>query len=350
MKKLILMLALFSAVIGANAQTAIEKSNFLDNVGLGVTVGETTPLDLNSMFPVNTNLGVVVTKGITPVLSGQLEATTSLGDNHFADAKTAFRSMNIGLNAAFNVPNIFLGYNGTPRHFETSAIVGLGVRHGFDNSGNDLFAKTGFDFAFNIGKKRAHSIVVTPAIYWGLRNGEEIQFNHNNALISLMASYIYHFKNTNGTHSFKAYDIGAIESEVTFLQGKLAQCEADLEKCMNRKPQVIEKVKIVEKDKPVKVNTISQTEWVIQFEQGKALLTKEATDVLDTIGDNLTVNVVGTSSPEGDTEANQALSEKRAAVVADYLTNRGLKVKSSVGKGVQIGAATNRLAIVTVAQ
>ena len=79
-------------------------------------------------------------------------------------------------------------------------------------------------------------------------------------------------------------------------------------------------------------------------------LTPEAKAVLDKVGNDLIVDVVGTSSPEGDREFNQRLSEKRAAVVADYLTKRGVKVKSWVGKGVQIGLSTNRLAIVTVAQ
>ena len=91
-------------------------------------------------------------------------------------------------------------------------------------------------------------------------------------------------------------------------------------------------------------------EWVVQFAQKSAELTAEAKATLDKIGEDLVVDVIGTSSPEGDAEFNQRLSEKRAAVVADYLTKRGVKVNSWVGKGVQIGLATNRLAIVTVAQ
>ena len=79
-------------------------------------------------------------------------------------------------------------------------------------------------------------------------------------------------------------------------------------------------------------------------------MTAEAKATLDKIGENLVVDVIGTSSPEGDAEFNKRLSEKRAAVVADYLTKRGVKVNSWIGKGVHIGLATNRLAIVTVAQ
>ena len=69
--------------------------------------------------------------------------------------------------------------------------------------------------------------------------------------------------------------------------------------------------------------------------------------MLDTIGEDSIVDVIGTASPEGSKEFNQMISEKRAAVVADYLTKRGVKVNSWEGKGAQIGLATNRLAIVT---
>ena len=66
MKKLFLMLALFSAVISANAQIATENSNALDNIGVGVTAGVSTPLDFNSVFPVNPNVGLKITKDFTP--------------------------------------------------------------------------------------------------------------------------------------------------------------------------------------------------------------------------------------------------------------------------------------------
>ncbi len=341
MKKLILMLALFSAVLGANAQIATENSNALDNIGLGATAGVTTPLDLNSAFPVNTTFGVVATKGITPVLGLQFEATTSLADNHFADAKTAFKAINLGLNGSLNIPNMFLGYNGKPRVFETSAILGLGIRHAINNGGNDIVAKTGIDFAFNIGKKRAHSLVFSPAVYWGLRNNGHIQFNHNNALIAIMGSYIYHFKNSNGTHSFKTYDVGAMIEEINRLNAENGQLEKDLKTCIDSKPTV---VKIVDNN----VTVIDNSAWIVQFEQGKAELSLEAKNILNQIGNDAIVDVVGTASPEGTDEFNQKLSEKRAAVVADYLTNRGVKVNSWVGKGVN--PVTGRAAIVTTLQ
>ena len=337
MKKILLMLALFSAVVTANAQIATENSNAFDNVGVGVTAGVSTPLDFNSVFPLNTNVGLKITKDITPVIGFQIEGLAFLNDNHFSDLKTAVKATNVGLNGALNLSNFFWGYKGTPRVFEVSAVAGLGWLHTWNTSENSLTAKTGLDLAFNLGKKKVHSLVLTPAVYWNLHKIDAIQFNKKGAQLALNLSYIYHFKTSNGTHHFKTYDVGAMNNEINYLHGKLDECE-------KREPKLVER--IVEK----KVAVPTNTEWFVQFAQKSAELTAEAKATLDKIGENLVVDVIGTSSPEGDAEFNQRLSEKRAAVVADYLTKRGVKVNSWVGKGVHIGLATNRLAIVTVAQ
>ena len=337
MKKILLMLALFSAVVTANAQIATENSNAFDNVGVGVTAGVSTPLDFNSVFPLNTNVGLKITKDITPVIGFQIEGLAVFNDNHFSDLKTAVKATNVGLNGALNLSNFFWGYKGTPRVFEVSTVAGLGWLHTWNTSENSLTAKTGLDLAFNLGKNKAHSLVLTPAVYWNLHKIDAIQFNKKGAQLALNLSYIYHFKTSNGTHHFKTYDVGAMNNEINYLHGKLDECE-------KREPKLVER--IVEK----KVAVPTNTEWFVQFAQKSAELTAEAKATLDKIGEDLVVDVIGTSSPEGDAEFNQRLSEKRAAVVADYLTKRGVKVNSWAGKGVQIGLATNRLAIVTVAQ
>lgn len=339
MKKVILMLALLSAVVGAKAQIATENSNALDNLSVGVTAGVSTPLDFNSVFPLNTNVGLKVQKDFTPAFGLQLEGLAVLNDNHFTDIKTAVKATNVGVNGAFNLSNIFGGYQGTPRTFEVSAIAGIGWLHTWNTSANYLSSKTGLDFALNLGKKKAVSVVLTPAVYWNLNKIGHIHFDKRNAQLAANLSLIYHFKTSNGTHHFKTYDIGAMIGEIDRLNGALSECES-------REPQVVEKIVEVKNVIPVP----TQTEWFVQFAQKSAELTPEAKAVLDKVGNDLIVDVVGTSSPEGDKEFNQRLSEKRAAVVADYLTKRGVKVKSWVGKGVQIGLSTNRLAIVTVAQ
>lgn len=332
------MLVLFSAVLSANAQIATENSNALDNISVGVTAGVSTPLDFNSVFPVNTNVGLKIQKDFSPVFGVQAEGLAVLNDNHFSDIKTAVKATNVGANAVLNLSNIFGGYQGTPRVFEVSTITGIGWLHTWNTSANYMTAKTGLDLAFNLGKNKATSIVVTPAVYWNLNKPGHIHFDKHNAQLAVNLSFIYHFKTSNGTHSFKTYDIGAMIDEIGRLNGALSECES-------REPQIKEVEKIVEKTVTVTQGT---NKWIVPFEFGKSSLTPEAVFILNQIGDNSIVDIVATATPEGGEEFNQRLSEMRAAKVADFLTKRGIKVASAVGKG--IDPATGKTAIVTTVQ
>lgn len=334
MKKIFLMLALISAVVSANAQIATENSNALDNISLGVTAGVTTPLDFNSVFPLNTVVGLKVQKDFTPVIGVQIEGLAIFNDNHFGDLKTAFKATNVGLNGVINLSNAFWGYKGTPRTFEVSAVGGIGWLHEFDSKDNSLTAKTGLDLAFNLGKAKAVSIVLSPGVYWNLNRGGSIEFNKHNAQLAVMGSLVYHFKTSNGTHHFKTYDVGAMNNEINYLRGKLDECES-------REPQKVVVKEVVEV--PSKVTPVEPTTWEVEFEFGKADLSADAKAILDTVGDNAVVDIVGMASPEGSDKFNKKLSENRAKAVADYLTSRGVKV----GKTVGVGKAINRVAIVT---
>ena len=108
MKKILSILALFCAVVSVNAQIATENSKVLDNVSVGVTVGATTPLDFNSVLPLNTNLGLKISKEFTPVVGMQIEGLAILNDNHFSDVKTLVKATNVGVNRTVNLSNLLL--------------------------------------------------------------------------------------------------------------------------------------------------------------------------------------------------------------------------------------------------
>ena len=334
------MLALLSAVLGANAQIATQNSNALDNISVGVTAGISTPLDFNSVFPLNTNVGLKLQKDFTPAFGVQLEGLAVLNDNHFTDLKTAVKATNVGANALFNLSNIFLGYKGRPRAFEVSTVTGIGWLHTWNTSANYLSAKTGLDLAFNLGKKKATSIVLTPAVYWNLNRIGHIHFDKNNAQLALNLSLIYHFKTSNGTHSFKTYDVGAMIAEIDRLNGALAECES-------REPKVIEKVVEVPVTNTVVVKDVNDV-WFVTFATGSSTLSTEAKYILNQIGNDIIVDVIGTASPDGSAAFNQRLSEMRAAKVKDYLEKRGVKVNSAEGRGVN--PETGRAAIVKTLQ
>ena len=334
MRKLILMLALFSAVVGAKAQIATENSSALDNIGIGITGGVSTPLDFNSVFPLNTNVGLKFTKDFTPAFGFQVEGLAFLNDNHFTDIKTSVKATNVGLNGALNLSNVFGGYQGTPRKFEVSAIAGIGWLHTWNTSKNYLSSKTGLDFAWNIGKKKAHSLVLTPAIYWNLHKFGDIQFDKRGSQLAVNVSYIYHFKTSNGTHHFKTYDIGAMNAEISRLNGALDECQR-----LHLVDTVVTQVVV---EKPIFRVVEKANEWTVEFAFNSVELTSDAKAVLNTIGQDGIVDVFGYASPEGSEAYNKELSQRRADAVAEYLKARGVRVNKAVGEGVKL----NRLVIV----
>ena len=343
MKKFLFIFALMLGVVSANAQIATQNSNALDNISFGVTAGVSTPLDFNSVFPLNTNVGLKLQKDFTPAFGLQLEGLAVLNDNHFSDIKTAVKATNVGLNGVLNLSNIFGGYQGTPRTFEVSTVTGIGWLHTWTTSANFLSAKTGLDLAFNLGKNKATSIVVTPAIYWNLNKIGHIHFDKNNAQLAINLSLIYHFKTSNGTHSFKTYDIGAMIGEIDRLNGALAECES-------REPvtRVVEKIVEVKAPDNTAAVVSNGEKWIVTFATGKSTLTNEAKFILNQVGNDAIVDVVATASPDGSAKFNQKLSEMRAAKVKDYLEKRGVRVNSAVGKGVD--PETGKAAIVTTLQ
>lgn len=87
------------------------------------------------------------------------------------------------------------------------------------------------------------------------------------------------------------------------------------------------------------VNLLSKAR--IRFEPGKADIVSDSAGLLDRVVEtaqrcsNATIEIAGHTDSEGDGSANQALSEKRAQAVADYLMKAGLPANrfETVGYG-----------------
>ena len=340
MRKIIfILLAIFATVTVANAQIATQNSKFFDNVYFGVEGGVATPLDFDGVFPLNAIAGLKVGKEFTPVVGAEIEGQVFFNENNFQRwTQTFVKGTNVGLNGTINFNNLFAGYKGTPRVFEVKANVGLSWLHFWNGGGNGLGAKTALDLNFNLGKKRAHTLFISPGVYWNLKNNNTVQFNKEYAQLALMAGYVYHFKTSNGTHHFKTYDVGAMIAQLNSLQEENANLK-------NRAPEEVVVTKVVEK-------VVKQVEYVngtvvVNFAQNSYKLTDEAKEVLDGVSGK--VDVLGYSSPEGTQTYNQKLSQKRADVVAEYLKGRGVEVNSAIGYG-STGNASNRIVIVKTAE
>lgn len=337
MKKILFTLVALFTMLSANAQIATENSKLTDNIYVGVGGVVTTPLDFNSVSPLNAGASLKIGKNITPIFGFEAEGAVLFNDNNFGRWTPTFVKLtNVGLNGTINLNNLFAGYKGTPRTFEVSTNTGLGWMCYSNTSNSTMTAKTGLDFAFNLGAKKAVSIVLSPAVYWNLQNNSQIQFNKNHAQLALAATFVYHFKNSNGTHSFKTYDVGAMISEISRLNDELA-----------KKPKEIEVIKIVEKEVATATAAVEKKECTtfVFFAKDSAVLSDAAKETLKSIN-AASVTIKAYASPEGTAAYNQKLSERRAAAVRNFLTNNtNVKVVSAEGRGVN-GAESARVAIV----
>lgn len=343
MRKFILsLIVMVMSVFSVNAQVAYQKTNAFDNTYVGATVGVTTPLSFNQMFPLNTTFSLKAGKNFNTVFGLNVEGTTWFGSNgtrgHFdlGYGHNAFRAVSVGLNGTVNLTNAILGYNPN-KTFEVYTETGLGYLATFNanaDNANDLFAKTGLVLGWSFGQPKAWQLVLNPTIYWNLtrdnfdaNNG--VKFNKNHAQLGLNVGVVYKFKTSNGTHNFKTYDVGALNSQIDNLRAELA-----------KKPKEV--VKTVVETNTVQV-PVGNT--YVFFAQNSADLTNEAKTTLDNVSG--TVEVTATASPEGTEEYNKALSQRRADAVKAYLESKGVTVTKAEGLGVQ-GDSSNRVSVVTV--
>ena len=355
MKKIFTVMALAAFTVAASAQTKVyDESKFFDNWSLGLEGGVVTPTtghafwgDCRGVFGLN------LTKQISPVFGLQFEGTARV--NTFCSDVTrankpshtnTLDALTVGVNGNINLMNLFAGYNGKPRVFEIEGVVGLGWAHYFNPSceskdWNTMYSKFGLNFNFNLGKERAWTINVKPAISYGLV-GEFKQadcgYNVNRSNIELLAGVTYHFKNSNGKHHFtlgRAYDqaevdglnanINSLRSQLSDRDQQLAnkdaiirQLQNDLDDCRNRKPTV--ETKVVTETKTNEVPAFN-----IIFDLGKSTIDASQLKNVKLMGQYLkkhpeaTVDIKGYASTDGNADRNIQLAKDRANSVKKYL-------------------------------
>ena len=340
MKKFLFVIAVAASSMAANAQTAIESSKFFDNWYFGIGGGVTAPMTCDPMFPLNAMGNITVGKRISPIFALEAEGSALFG-SHFAGNRhagisangnyNAFRSIVVGVNGVTNLSNLFGSYKGSPRAVEVGLVTGVSWIHGFtpkvsDRTNNYLGAKTALAIDFNLGSSKASTIRVEPGVVWNLskpgNSYDNLAFNRRGALLSLGLKYIYNFKTSNGTHYFKTYDVGAMQSEIDRLTAELA-----------KKPkEVIKEVpveKIVEKPVTIEKTIVKETQLapVVIFQLGKSVIDASQKPSVAMIAKYMQnhptskVLINGYASPEGNAELNQKLSDARAKAVYDMLVN-----------------------------
>lgn len=322
MKKFLVMIMLVLGISSTYAQTAYEQPKFFDNTYAGINIGANTPLSFNEFFPLNTTLNIRVGKEITPVIGFFLEGGIWLNgntDGQYDFSANKVSNINLSLGNTINFMNLIDGYE--QRKFEVLTAVSLGWAHLYGSEDhNELISKTGIDFAFNLGKEKQYQLYIEPAVNWNLTPDiydDDIQFHKNHAYLQLAVGFNYKFKYSNETRGFKTYDISAMNAEINALR-----------KEANKQP-VIQTVIVTDTVEIEKIISKQNNTTVVYFAEGKTNLTESTINTLNTIVDgNAQFTVKGYASETGSDEANERISEERAANVANYLKQQGCNVVS----------------------
>lgn len=394
MKKFLLFAAVAMGIMSANAQEAntLAKSKFTDNWSIGIKGGMITPLKFND-FAGDTRgiVGAELRKQITPIfglgIEGEAMVHTAPDYNSYV-----FDHSYVGVTGTANLMNLFGGYKGAPRMFEIETVLSAGWLHAYisewfpaagDNYGwdkNAFATKVGLNFNFNLGKAKAWTVSLKPAILWDMDGlytyTWQAQNNANHAGFELQAGVTYHFKNSNGTHHFafaRLYDqnevndlnakINALRGEldacnaanaacnenVAGLNAKIAQLENELAACKAREPQVV-----VKED-----NTLNTVRYVF-FKQGRSTVSADQMPNVEQIATYLknhkdaTVVIKGYASPEGNADVNARIAKQRAESVKNALVNKyGIKASRISAEGQGVGEMFsepdwNRVSICTI--
>ena len=359
MRKLFTILALGAITLGASAQ--YEGHKFFDNWSIGVNAGAITPTTHHAFWKsCRPMFGVEVTKQITPIFGVAVEADANVNTT---PSKNAIDQMNVSWLNKVNLSNLFCGYKGKPRVFELEAVAGMGIGAdwipdnqvvGFDPRGNAqttndfqyLTSKFGLNLLFNLGKSRAWTFALKPAIVYNLDNQffpglptfvKGAHWHVNASAIELKAGLTYHFKSSNGEHYFtkvRPYDqaevdglnarINALRGEVADRDGRISALEDEVNELRNRKPQVVEKVV----EKIVEGKSTNALETAVYFQIGKSVIPASQLPSVERVAAYLKnhadskVVIRGYASKDGPENLNIRLAENRAQAVKNLLVKK----------------------------
>ncbi len=355
MKKFILVaaIALGFGAMSSQAQTVLE-SKFFDNWSFTLKGGAVSPFQGHGFWKNARGIwGAELRKQITPVFGLGVEGEATINTSSWSGVKSAntFDHQYVGVFGTVNFNNLFAGYAGAPRLFEVEAVAGTGWLHSYypyatESDGNSWATKVGLNFNFNLGEAKAWTISLKPAILFNMNGysdenrftnmGYNAQYNSNNAYVEMEAGVTYHFKNSNGTHSFviaelrDEAEIAALNSQINALRDQLNASDADkaaleakmnalqaqLNECLSRPAVVKEVVKNLDNVRYVFFRQSSSTIDALQQPNVEMIAQKLKNN------ENATVEIKGFASPEGSKAFNDRLAQKRADSVKKTLVKK----------------------------
>ena len=372
MKKTLLTAVLALGALTAAAQ-AYEQPKFFDNWSIGLDGGVATPLTHHAFFGnMRGVFGAHIQKQVTPSFALGAEGLAGVNTSSWYGPKSSIAIDNsyVGVYGALDLPTFFSGYD-PARKFGIEAVLGLGWGHDYRNEAagpdnNYLATKAGLNFNFALTPSL--TLGIKPSIVWNMTDNRTTHsscaFNANAATFQLLAGLTYNFG--PGFQLVRPYnqdEIDALNGQINDLRGALdaslaatavteaqnAELAAQLQACMNKKPEVVKEVS----------NQLNSVRYVF-FKIGSSVITKDQQPNVEMIAAYMKnhpkakVVIRGYASKDGNLDFNIKLAEKRAQSVKNALV-KGYKIAADRidAKGEGIGnmfeeESWNRVSICTL--
>ena len=372
MKKTILLSVLALGALAINAQTVVVKGGgFWDNWSMGVQGGATMKMSGEGFFKsARPAFGLTLGKQWTPILGMDIQG---MGYVNTTNSSTMIDASDVSLIGRMNLMNLFAGYNGMPRPFEVETVTGLGwLHHYMTGSGDtdDLSARIGLNFNFNLGEDAAWTLGIKPAVLFNLTGeypSKKLAFNRNKANMEILLGLTYHFADEDGNRHFalvNAIDplaLAAMNEEINDLREVIVAKDVELVALADELMVVQDQLNEA-RNKEIEATgqTIKILESVVAFPFNQSdvqtsqmpSLEHAANYLKDNPDAKITVN--GYASPEGTEEYNLQLSQRRADAVKNILVDKyGIAADriNAIGHGVGdvfSVPAWNRVGICTI--
>lgn len=346
MKKFIMMLiaVLFSYTGFVSAQTQTNysgSSRFTDNWSIGIGGGVSTNLHhWNS--PQGGHANIELSRSITPIWG--IFANGQVGFNdlaNYADHPVHVHNGTVVDNVlaiagmTFNFSNAFFGYNNKPRVFNVLGRVGFGYGHGFDRTGavqaskvlykDALLMNAGFNFDFNLDKKRSWTLSVRPSVTFNTTG--KGQYNSKYSAFNVDGMVVYHFKTSNQKHYqvspvlYNQAEVDLLNNQINSLRNELKEQNEENDSLRQMLKEASEQVRD-NKDNKEFVNVIYNP---VYFEKASAKFSGDLSGLANQIksSEGKLFTITGYASMEGNEKFNKELATRRAQFVKQELIKLG---------------------------
>ena len=371
MKKTILLSVFALGALTINAQTVVVDGGFWDNWSMGIQGGATMKMSGEGFFKsARPAFGLTLGKQWTPILGMDIQG---MGYVNTTNSSTMIDASDVSLIGRMNLMNLFAGYYGMPRPFEIETVTGLGWLHHYMNGNgdtDDLSARVGLNFNFNLGEDAAWTLGIKPAVVFNLTGeypNKKMAFNRDHANMEILLGLTYHFADGEGNRHFAMVNaiepiaLAAMNEEINGLREVVVAKDVELVGLADEL-LVVQNQLNEARNKEVEAagQTIKILESVVAFPFNQSDVQASQMPSLEHVANYLkdnpdaSITVNGYASPEGTEEYNLQLSQRRADAVKNILVDKyGIAASriNAIGHGVGdifSEPAWNRVGICTI--